>query len=231
MALILLMLIISINNTMFSRIITQLGRRAVINSRFPLTRSTKRVFYRHDNIDKNVIQPDMNRSDLLLIAAVGLGYWLCSNVYQYILIETTDFDPKIIRDYEHDPAMCRRILVKKPQALQYMTVQDPDIYMAAVAENETVFHYVKNKSPDICMQAAKINGLTIRYMEKQPEDLCMEAIKQNADAIRFISDKTLKMYKESVMQVPDNINKVPFNIIYQDSYMTRILESYQKARL
>jgi len=67
-----------------------------------------------------------------------------------------------------------------------LTMQIPEICMAAVQKDGYALQYVKHQTPEICMAAVKQNGYyALKYVKEQTPGLCMVAINQNPHSIVY----------------------------------------------
>lgn len=118
-------------------------------------------------------------------------------------------NPKLIQNYVDDPRILYEIMDAHPDAFQYITNQDPDLYLDYLAlstfsksqyDRAKIFHYVRDQTPEICARAINRNPYVIKYIVDQRPELCMQAVKCNGLTLRFID----KQYPELCINAINN---------------------------
>lgn len=121
-------------------------------------------------------------------------------------------DEDTLIDYVYDDGL----------ALEYISLQTPDICKFAVRQNGRALEFVKNPNAALhfdailqtgaalkyvvtqtqsqCMQAVKQNGLSLKYVKRQDKSICMMAVHNNGMALRYIKEKTPYICKIAVEQ-------------------------------
>lgn len=171
---------------------------------------------------------DIVRGDLWMIFALG-GIYLAYNEISIYYLLNTDFDPRIIVKYIDNPSVRTMILIKKPEALQYIEDQKFELYKDALAKNPGVLHYVRDKTSIVCMDCVKINGLALKHVHPQTTQLQIEAVKQNGHAIRFVDKRTIQLWKLAVQRDATVFKYADWSDVYDDEHLCQMYQQHGKG--
>lgn len=104
----------------------------------------------------------------------------------------TDFELTMIKD--------------KPDRLQYIKNQTPELCMAAIQKDPFAIQHVKEQTAELSLAAVQKNGLALQFVINQTPEICKVAVLQDIGAAKFVDNFTpeiqIAAYGEKASSIP-----------------------------